>query len=95
MEKTRLSSKGQIVIPKSVREAHGWEEGMEFDIEDTNDALVLRPHRRSPFPRTTIEDVIGCANYKGPKKSIPEMNEAITKEARRMWRAFEKQSKKR
>ncbi len=95
MEKTRLSSKGQLVIPKSVRDAHGWGEGTEFTVEDSKDALVLRPHRRPIFPRTTIEDVIGCANYKGPKKSIKEMNEGLANEARRMWRNFEAQGKKR
>ena len=34
VEKTRLSNKGQIVIPKQVRAAHGWEPGLEFVVED-------------------------------------------------------------
>ena len=29
--RTKLSSKGQLVIPKTVRDAHGWKEGMEFE----------------------------------------------------------------
>jgi len=33
MEKTRLSNKGQIVIPKAVRILHGWKAGLEFLIE--------------------------------------------------------------
>lgn len=94
MEKTRLSSKGQIIIPKAVRDAHGWTEGTEFTVEDTKDAIVLRPQRAALFPRTTIDDVIGCANYKGPRKSIKDMNDGIVKEARRMWQAFEAQAKK-
>ncbi len=93
MEKTKLSSKGQIVIPKSVRDAHGWTEGTEFTVEDTPEALVLRPRRPEFFPKTTLDDVIGCANYKGPKKSIKEMNDGIVKEARRMWKAFEAKNK--
>ncbi len=34
MEKTRLSNKGQVVIPKAVRVLHGWKAGLEFAIED-------------------------------------------------------------
>jgi AbrB family looped-hinge helix DNA binding protein len=94
MEKTRLSSKGQLIIPKAIRDAHGWKEGTEFTVEGSKDAIVLRPQRVPLFPKTKIDDVIGCANYKGPKKSIKQMNDGIVKEARRMWQAFEEQSKK-
>ena len=30
MEKTRLSNKGQVVIPKAVRLRYGWKPGLEF-----------------------------------------------------------------
>ena len=43
MAKTKLSNKGQIVIPKQVRTAHGWEPGLEFVIEDTGDRIKKRP----------------------------------------------------
>ena len=33
-ETIRLSNKGQIVIPKRVRSAHGREPGLEFVVED-------------------------------------------------------------
>ena len=42
MAKTRLSSKGQVIIPKAVRDRHGWQPGVELDIEDRDDAVVLR-----------------------------------------------------
>ena len=95
MDKTKLSSKGQIIIPKAVREAHGWTEGTEFTVEDIKDGIVIRPERTSPFPRTTLDDVIGCVNYKGPRRSVDEMHEGIAVEARRMWRGLDKQDKKR
>ena len=47
MEKTRLSSKGQLIIPKAVRDAHGWGEGTEFTVEDTKDGIVLNLWRRT------------------------------------------------
>jgi len=33
MDTTKLSSKGQVVLPKSVRDQHGWGEGTEFVVE--------------------------------------------------------------
>lgn len=39
---TRLSSKGQVVIPKGVREALGWAEGQEIAIERAGDRLFLK-----------------------------------------------------
>ena len=34
METTKLSSKGQVVLPKSVRDAHKWQPGAEFAVEE-------------------------------------------------------------
>ena len=35
METTRLSTKGQIVLPKGIRAARAWEPGTEFTVEET------------------------------------------------------------
>ena len=34
MEKTKLSNKGQVVIPKAIRARRGWKPGLEFVVED-------------------------------------------------------------
>ena len=81
METTRLSNKGQIVIPKNVRAAHGWEPGLEFVVEDTGDGIKLKP--KTPFLETRAEELLGCVDYKGPKKSLKEMEAAIAKGARK------------
>jgi len=78
---TRLSSKGQVIIPKAIRDGHGWRAGTTFEIEETPDGILLRPQRIAP--RTTIEDVFGCLAYDGPTISIEDMNEAVAAEARR------------
>ncbi len=75
MTTIHLSSKGQIVIPKDIRSAHGWESGSEFLIIDTKEGLLLKPLKQ--FPNTTLSDLIGSANYKGKKKSLSEMEMAI------------------
>lgn len=84
METTRLSSKGQLIIPKAVREAHGWKAGTEFTVEATAAGIVLRPKR--VFKRTTVDDVIGCAGYTGPRRTIEEMDQAIVAEAVRRFK---------
>jgi AbrB family looped-hinge helix DNA binding protein len=80
MEKTKLSNKGQIVIPKHVRTAHGWEPGLEFVVEDTGDGIKLKPIKL--YKETTIGEVLGCINYKGSRKSQKDMEAAIAKGAR-------------
>jgi len=75
METTKLSSKGQIILPKHIRTAHQWQPGVEFQVEDTPDGVLLRPLK--PFKATRLKDVIGCTGYGGPKKAIAEMDAAI------------------
>jgi AbrB family looped-hinge helix DNA binding protein len=75
METTRLSSKGQVILPKSIRSAHHWEPGVEFMVEDTADGVLLRPVKS--FQATRLEDVVACTGYKGPAKSVEDMDAAI------------------
>ena len=91
MARTRLSSKGQVIIPKAVRDRHGWEPGVELEVEDQGDAVVLRSARL--FPPTTVEEVYGCLKYDGPPVTIEEMDEGIAQEVRRMWAEFERQER--
>jgi len=80
MEKTRLSSKGQLVLPKSIRESRGWSEGTEFVVELVADGVLLRPAR--PFPPTRLDDVIGSASYRGPAVSLRRMEQSIANKIR-------------
>jgi AbrB family looped-hinge helix DNA binding protein len=75
METTRLSSKGQIILPKSIRAAHHWEPGVEFSVEETRDGVLLRPLASPQASR--LEDVVGCIPYRGPAKTVEEMDAAI------------------
>lgn len=78
---TRLSSKGQVVLPSSIRSAKKWKAGTAFTVEATDDGVLLKPLK--PFPPTRIEDVFGSARYRGPAKTIEEMDAAVLAEARR------------
>ena len=48
MEIIRLSTKGQIVIPRNVRVRHRWGAGTELILEERGDVLILRA--ANPFP---------------------------------------------
>jgi AbrB family looped-hinge helix DNA binding protein len=75
METTKLSSKGQVVLPKSVREAHGWAAGTEFVVESTPDGVRLRT--RAPFPRTELAAVFGSVRSPDLPRTVEEMDEGI------------------
>lgn len=78
---TKLSTKGQLIIPKDVRDNLGWTAGTEIEVEQQDDRVVLS--RRRGFPRTRLEDFIGCAKYDGPALSLEEMEAGIAEGARR------------
>lgn len=80
MQTTRLSSKGQIIIPKALRTRHHWEPGQELVAIDSEDGILLRP--TSPFPETSLKAVAACLPYTGKAKTLEEMDEAIRKGAR-------------
>ncbi len=75
METTKLSSKGQVIIPKPVRTAHHWDAGQELVVIDLGDGVLLKA--KTPFAVTSIEDVASCLRYSGKAKSLDEMEDAI------------------
>jgi AbrB family looped-hinge helix DNA binding protein len=78
---TILSTKGQIILPKAIRERRKWAPGTRFLVEETKDGVLLRP---APlFAPTRHEDVAGMLAYDGPPKTIEEMDEAIAAEVER------------
>lgn len=79
---TRLSTKGQLIIPKEIRDRHGWVAGMELSIEESAGGVMLRPAREL-LPETTLADLVGCTGYRGPSRSLEEMEAAIVRGARK------------
>lgn len=84
VETTRLSSKGQVIIPKAVRTAHRWEAGLDFMVIDTGDGILLKP--QAPFVATVLSDVAGMLKDKVPKRSDAEIQAALNADIRRRWR---------
>ena len=75
MEITRLSTKGQIVLPKSIRTSRAWGPGTELTVEDAGDGILLR--RAARFPATSLDEVAGCLRSKGKPKTLAQMKAAI------------------
>ena len=69
---TTLSSKGQIIVPKQVRDAHNWQAGLTFTVIDTGDGVLFKPQR--PFPTTMVAEVAGC---NGATTTVEEMDTAV------------------
>ena len=72
---TKLSSKGQVIIPKPIREAHQWTAGQDLVVIEMGDGILLKP--KTPFTVTTLDDVASCLNYKGEAKTLDDMQQAI------------------
>jgi AbrB family looped-hinge helix DNA binding protein len=83
MESTKLSTKGQVIIPKAFRTAHRWAPGLELALTDTGDGLLLRP--KSPFALTRIENVAGMVKSKVAPKNESQMRVALRKSIRKKW----------
>lgn len=80
METTKISSKGQVVIPKSLRVAHHWETGQELVVVDVGDGILFKP--KSPFAETGIDDVASSLKFTGKTRTLEDMDEAIRKGVR-------------
>ena len=81
MQTTRLSTKGQIVLPKSIRISRAWGPGTEFTMEETGDGILLRPAGR--FPKANLEEVAGCLRSGRKPKTLSQMRTSIGREVRR------------
>ena len=77
---TKLSTKGQLIIPLEVRQRHRWRAGTELLVEDHGTHVVLRA--APEVPKTRIGELLGCADYRGPRRSLEEMERAIEHGAR-------------
>ncbi|GAC1547670.1 MAG: hypothetical protein NVS3B11_05910 [Collimonas sp.] len=65
METVKLSSKGQIVIPKAMRDDLHLPPGTEFVISMTATGLTLTP--KTLFPKVTAREVRGFLAKRGRK----------------------------
>jgi len=81
---TTVSTKGQVILPKAIRDQRHWDAGTRLIVEDTEAGVLLT---RAPlFPKTDPDEVFGMLSYNGPPRSLEEMEQSILEEAKRRGR---------
>lgn len=78
---TTVSTKGQVILPKAVRERRDWNAGTRLLVEDTADGVLLK--QAPAFAPTRPEAVFGMLPHRDAPKSVEEMDAAVLLEARR------------
>ena len=88
-----MSAKGQVVIPKSVRERLRWDQGADLEVIETAEGVLLRS-RRPERERLTIEEFRRrMPKYEGPPASLEDMNQAIDRAMAERWTRKERDSR--
>ena len=80
---TRMSDKGQVILPKALRERRGWASGTEFLIEERPEGVYLRPV--SVQAPATMDATFGRLRPAKKAITIDDMHEAMLEEARLRW----------
>jgi AbrB family looped-hinge helix DNA binding protein len=78
--KTVMSAKGQVVIPKDVRDRLGLKPGQQLDVIETAGGVLLRPaHQKSgrSFDEITASIRTIMRKYELPKLTIEQLEDAI------------------
>jgi AbrB family looped-hinge helix DNA binding protein len=78
---TTVSTKGQVILPKQIRERRAWAAGTRLIVEDTPEGVLLK--LAPVFAATRPEEVFGSLPHSGRPKSIEEMGAGVLAEARR------------
>jgi AbrB family looped-hinge helix DNA binding protein len=78
---TTVSTKGQVILPKSIRQRRNWDAGTRLLVEDTPDGILLR--QAPAFAPTTPDQVFGLLATGRPPVSIEDMEAAVLAEARK------------
>ena len=78
---TVISTKGQVILPKMIRDQRHWTVGTKLVVEDTPDGVLLKA--LPVFPETSLEDVFASMRYDGPALSLDDMDAAVLMEAKR------------
>jgi AbrB family looped-hinge helix DNA binding protein len=77
---TKVSAKGQVVIPKDVRDRLHWHPGTELEVVDGPSGVMLRAKPPSTTKRPFKESLArlhAIADYQGPIGTDAEWKDAI------------------
>ena len=78
---TVVSTKGQVILPKAIRDQQRWHPGTRLVVESTGDRVLLKS--TSVFAPTRGQDVFGSLPRRGEAKTTAEMTFRIDNEMKR------------
>ncbi len=78
---TTVSTKGQVILPKPIRDQRHWDAGTRLIVENTDEGVLLKV--APVFAATRTEDVYASLPATGAPKTLTEMQAGIGNEARR------------
>jgi AbrB family looped-hinge helix DNA binding protein len=78
---TVISTKGQVILPKAIRDQLQWGAGTRLTVENTPEGVLLKS--TPVFAASSIDALFGSMRHEGPALSIDDMNAAISQEAER------------
>lgn len=83
MQTTTLSSKGQVIIPKTLRTALRWAPGTQLEVHDTPEGVLLRP--AAVATKASLPEGLAAIRrrvaYAGPTVSLKDMDAAVLRMA--------------
>ena len=83
MQTTTLSSKGQVIIPKTLRTALRWAPGTELEVHDTPEGVLLRP--AAVATKASLPEGLAAIRrrvaYGGPTVSLEDMDASVLRMA--------------
>ena len=82
---TTVSTKGQVVIPKALRDALRWTDGTTLVVQQNAQGIMLSPVKRHFLP-TRSEVVRGCMGYKGSALSLAEIDRRVAVAFAKKWK---------
>ena len=80
---TTVSTKGQVILPKAIRDQRRWENGTRLTVQNTPAGVLLTSD--PVFPPTRLENVVGMLKYEGPPVTTAEMDAAVGEMFRRRY----------
>ena len=78
---TTISTKGQVILPSTIRQRREWGAGTRLLVEETVDGVLLKP--APAFAETRPKDVFASLPRPGRPKTLDQMEAGVLAEARR------------
>lgn len=77
---TKISEKGQVVVPKATRDRLGWGAGLDLEVIEHGDSVTLK--RRMATKTLTVEEAVArlkqIYKHRGPPVPIDDLNAIVS-----------------